>query len=63
LVVSSRSYAAATLRGTTEEGEAPGPAVRWRTEGHQLRGDDELLRFGVADLNVIINKAVGDADL
>lgn len=40
-----------------------GPAVQWRTGSHQLSDDDELLRFHVVDLNAVINKAVGDADL
>lgn len=40
-----------------------GLAVEWRTVSHQLSEDDELLRFRVVDMNAVINKAVGDADL
>lgn len=38
-----------------------GPSVRWRRGGQQLAGDLELLRFEVADINVMIKKACADS--
>ncbi len=38
-----------------------GPSVRWRRGGQQLAGDLELLRFEVADINVVIKKACADS--
>lgn len=38
-----------------------GPSVRWRRGGQQLAGDLELLRFEVADINVVIRKACADS--
>lgn len=41
----------------------PGPSVRWRTGGHLLRPETDVLRFEVADLNRIVQRAAADADL
>jgi hypothetical protein len=41
-----------------------GPEVRWRATGLlDPTASDGLLRFAVADLNMVINKAAADADL
>lgn len=40
-----------------------GPGVRWREGGHELSSDEELLRFHVADRDMLIKKAAADADL
>jgi len=38
-----------------------GPSVRWRRGGQQLTGDLELLRFEVADINVVTKRACADS--
>lgn len=38
-----------------------GPSVQWRPGGQQLAGDLELLRFEIADINVVIKKACADS--
>jgi hypothetical protein len=38
-----------------------GPSVRWRTSGHQLRDDTDLLRFEVADFNRVIASSAASA--
>lgn len=38
-----------------------GPSVRWRRGGQQLADDLELLRFEVADINVVIKNACADS--
>lgn len=38
-----------------------GPSVQWRLGGQQLAGDLELLRFEIADINVVIKKACADS--
>jgi hypothetical protein len=40
-----------------------GPHVRWRSRGHDLRPDTDVLRFDVADLNRVITRAVADSEL
>lgn len=40
-----------------------GPSVRWRSSGHQLRRDSDVLRFEVGDLNRVITNSVANADL
>lgn len=40
-----------------------GPSIRWRSGGHELQSDTDVLRFEVEDLNRVITKAAGDADL
>ncbi len=40
-----------------------GPSVRWRSGGHQLRPDSDVLRFEVADLNRVITSSAANADL
>ena len=40
-----------------------GPRVRWRSGGHELQPDTDLLRFEVADLNRVITRAVADSEL
>lgn len=35
-----------------------GPRVRWRSRGHELQPDTDVLRFEVADLNRVITSAV-----
>lgn len=46
---------------TPPEGGRVGPSVRWRPGGQQLAGDLELLRFEIADINVMIKKACADS--
>jgi hypothetical protein len=41
----------------------PGRSVRWRSTGHRLRGDSDLLRFEVLDLNRVITGSAAVADL
>ena len=40
-----------------------GPRVRWRSRGHELQPDTDVLRFEVADLNRVITRAVADGEL
>jgi len=40
-----------------------GPSIRWRSGGHKLQPDTDVLRFEVEDLNRLIKKAAGNADL
>jgi hypothetical protein len=40
-----------------------GPSVRWRSSGHRLREDSDLLRFEVADLNRVVTSSAAVADL
>lgn len=40
-----------------------GPSVRWRSGGHELHPDTDVLRFEVSDLNRIIARATADAEL
>jgi hypothetical protein len=40
-----------------------GPSVRWRSGGHKLRADTNVLRLEVADLNRVIATAASNADL
>lgn len=40
-----------------------GPSVRWRSAGHQLCSDSDVLRFEVADLNRVISSSAANADL
>jgi len=41
----------------------PGPSVRSRRWGHLLEEGTDLLRFEVADLNLVVARAAGDAEL
>ncbi len=41
----------------------PGPSVRWRKGGHVLRPETDVLRFEVADINRVVQRAAADADL
>ncbi len=40
-----------------------GPSARPRIGGHELRAETDVLRFDVADVNRIIQKAVADSEL
>ena len=40
-----------------------GPSVRWRSSGHELRADTDVLRFEVLDLNRVITTAAAHTDL
>ncbi len=40
-----------------------GPSVRWRTAGHQLQPDTDVLRFEVDDINRVIQRAAADSAL
>ena len=40
-----------------------GPSVRWRSGGHILELDSDVLRFEVADINRVITNAVANSDL
>src|SRR5262245_51194600 len=40
-----------------------GPRARWRSRGHELQPDADVLRFEVADLNRVITRAVADSEL
>jgi len=40
-----------------------GPRVRWRSGGHELQPETDLLHFEVADLNGVITRAVADSEL
>ncbi len=40
-----------------------GPSVKWRSGGHHLRPDSDVLRFELADINRVIINAVANADL
>ena len=40
-----------------------GPRVRWRSRGHELQPETDVLRFEVADLNRVITRAVADGEL
>jgi hypothetical protein len=40
-----------------------GPSVRWRSSGHRLRDDTDVLRFEVDDLNRVITSSAASADL
>jgi hypothetical protein len=40
-----------------------GRSVRWRSTGHRLRDDSDLLRFEIADLNRVITSSAAVADL
>jgi hypothetical protein len=41
----------------------PGPAVRWRSSGHVLDLDTDVLRFEVADFNRLITASASNSDL
>ncbi len=41
----------------------PGPSVQWRSGGHELEVDSDILRFEVVDLNRVIANAAANADL
>jgi len=41
----------------------PGPSVRWRAGGHQLHPETDILRFEVADLNRVVQRAAADSEL
>lgn len=40
-----------------------GPSVRWRSTGHQLSPDSDVLRFEVADVNRLVASSAANADL
>ena len=40
-----------------------GPSVRWRSGGHVLELDSDVLRFDVADVNRVITNAIANSDL
>ncbi len=40
-----------------------GPSVRWRSGGHQLSPDSDVLGFEVADINRVISSSAANADL
>jgi hypothetical protein len=40
-----------------------GPSVRWRSTGHRLREDSDVVRFDVAEVNRVITNAAANADL
>jgi hypothetical protein len=35
----------------------PGPSVRWRSSGHILRPETDVLRFEVADINRVVQRS------
>jgi hypothetical protein len=51
------------LDGTGHDDDVRGPSVRWRSGGHQLHTDTDILRFEVVDLNRVIANAAASANL